>query len=178
MSDRLTKDDWIRHGLRTLTSEGAHALKVGAMATALNVSRGSFYWHFQDIADFRAQLLQSWQERTTDRVIRDLDAAKAGPDRLRHLMQRAFETRRGLDEAIRAWATHDADVAAAVASVDARRIAYIAKMLVATGVDSRRALPRATFMYWAYLGRTIVMDRRHASIAASAIDDISGLFET
>lgn len=178
MSDRLTKDDWIRHGLRTLTSEGAHALKVGAMATALKVSRGSFYWHFVDIADFRAQLLRSWQERTTDRVIRDLDAAMGEPGRLKHLMRGAFATRRDLDEAIRAWAVHDAAVAAAVAAVDARRIAYIAKMLVAAGVDRRLALPRATFMYWAYLGRTIVMDRRHASLPASAIDDIGALFET
>jgi hypothetical protein len=32
-------------------------------------------------------------------------------------------------------------------------------------------------MYWAYLGRAFVMDSRHASIPASALDDISGLFE-
>jgi len=31
------------------------------MATKLKVSRGSFYWHFRDIADFRAQLLRRWQ---------------------------------------------------------------------------------------------------------------------
>ena len=48
------------------------------MATALKVSRGSFYWHFRDIADFRSQILRSWQERTTDQVIRELEAAKAG----------------------------------------------------------------------------------------------------
>jgi AcrR family transcriptional regulator len=178
MNDRLTPSDWIRHGLRTLTSEGANGLKVGPMATALKVSRGSFYWHFRDIADFRTQLLRSWQERTTDRVIRELEAGKAAPDRLRHLMQRALDSRRGLDEAVRAWAAVDPDVAAAVASVDARRVAYIAKMLVAAGVDKGRALPRATFLYWAYLGRTIVMDRRHASIPAAAVDEIAALLES
>src|ERR1700724_2716783 len=64
MNERLTKDDWITHGLRTLANDGANALKVGPMATKLKVSRGSFYWHFSDIADFRAQLLRSWQERS------------------------------------------------------------------------------------------------------------------
>ena len=54
---------------------------------------------------------------------------------------------------------------------------YIAKMLVAAGVESRRALPRAAFMYWAYLGQTIVMDPRHSSHLGRAIDDISDLFE-
>jgi len=177
MSDRLTKSDWIEHGLRTLANGGANALKVGPMATKLKVSRGSFYWHFRDIADFRSQVLQSWQERMTDQVIRDLEAAKAEPDRLKHLMRRAFVTKRSLDRAIRSWAAEDKDVATIVASVDARRVAYIAKLLVAAGVESRRALPRAAFMYWAYLGQVIVMDPRHSSISALAMDDISDLFE-
>jgi AcrR family transcriptional regulator len=177
MNDRLTKSDWIDHGLRTLANDGPNALKVGPMATRLKVSRGSFYWHFPDIADFRSQILRSWQERMTDQVIQDLEAAKAEPDRLKHLMRRAFVGKRSLDRAIRSWAADDEDVATIVASVDARRIRYIAKLLVAAGVENRRALPRAAFMYWAYLGQAIVMDPRHASIPASAMDDISDLFE-
>ena len=177
MSDRLTKDDWLTHGLRTLAKDGANALKVGPMATKLRVSRGSFYWHFRDIADFRSQLLDSWRERSTDQVIRDLDARNAEPDRLKHLMKRAFAAKRDLDRAIRSWAAEDDDVAGIVASVDARRVAYIAKMLVATGVESPRASGRAAFLYWAYLGQPIVMDPRHSSIAASALDDIADLFE-
>ncbi len=69
MTERLSKSDWIAHGLRSLTKDGANALKVGPLAQALKVSRGSFYWHFRDIADFHAQLLQSWQESSTDQVI-------------------------------------------------------------------------------------------------------------
>jgi AcrR family transcriptional regulator len=178
MDDRLTKSDWIEHGLRTLASDGANALKVGPMATQLKVSRGSFYWHFSDIADFRAQVLQCWQERTTEQVIRDLEAAKAEPDRLKHLMRRAFVTKRSLERAIRSWAAEDKDVAATIAAVDTRRVSYIAKMLVAAGVGSGRALPRAAFMYWAYLGQPIVMNPRHASIPVAALDEISDLFET
>lgn len=177
MDERLTKDDWLAHGLRTLAQDGANALKVGPMAAALRVSRGSFYWHFRDIGDFREQLLQSWRERSTDRVIRDLDARKAEPDRLKHLMKRAFAEKRELDTAIRAWAAADESVAKVVAATDARRVAYITKMLVAAGVDSQRSRARAAFLYWAYLGQPVVMDARHASIGASALDDISDLFE-
>jgi AcrR family transcriptional regulator len=177
MDDRLTKSTWIEHGLRTLASDGANALKVGPMARRLKVSRGSFYWHFRDIADFRSQVLQFWQERTTEQVIRDLEAAKAQPNRLKHLMRRAFVTERSLERAIRSWAAEDKGVAATVATVDTRRVSYIAKMLVAAGVESRRALPRAAFIYWAYLGQPIVMDLRHTSVPASALDEISDLFE-
>ena len=177
MNDRLTKSDWINQGLRTLANDGANALKVGPMADKLKVSRGSFYWHFRDIADFRSQLLKSWQERSTDQVIRELEAEKEDPERLKHLMKRAFNVKRSLDRAIRSWAAEDEEVAAMVASVDAARVAYIAKMLVAAGVDSQRARARSVFMYWAYLGQTIVMDPRHSTITATAIDDISDLFE-
>lgn len=177
MTDRLTKSDWIRHGLQTLASDGANALKVGAMADGLKVSRGSFYWHFRDIAEFRAQCLQDWQEQATDRVIRDLEAQKDRPDRLKQLMRRAFSGKRRLDRAIRSWAAQDRAVAAIVASVDARRVAYIAKMLAAAGVDGHKAGRRAAFLYWAYLGQPMVMEPRHASITAAAMDDISELFE-
>ncbi len=177
MYDRLTKSDWIDHGLRTLAKDGPNALKVGPMATALNVSRGSFYWHFRDIGDFRSQILRSWQERMTDQIIRKI-ADKAGPERLRQLMRRAFVEQPHLDRAIRSWAAEDEAVAAVVASVDASRVAYIAKLLVAAGVGSRRALSRAAFMYWAYLGQALVLGPSHASVSASAIDDISDLFET
>ena len=176
MDDRLTKDDWIEHGLRTLASGGVNALKVGPMSTKLKVSRGSFYWHFRDIADFRSQILRSWQERMTDQVIQEI-AEKAEPDRLKQLMRRAFVVKRSLDRAIRSWAAEDKEVATIVASVDASRVAYIAKLLVAAGVESRRALTRAAFMYWAYLGQAIVMDPRHSSISGLAMDDISDLFE-
>ena len=116
-------------------------------------------------------------ERATEEVIRDLEAAKAEPDRLRRLMRRAFVAKRSLERAIRSWAAEDKDVAATVTTVDTLRVAYIAQMLVAAGVHRRRALPRAAFMYWAYLGQSIVMDPRHASISVSALDEISDLFE-
>jgi AcrR family transcriptional regulator len=177
MTERLSKSDWLEQGLRTLAAAGPNALKIGPMATALKVSRGSFYWHFRDIAAFRAELLQSWHERTTDQVIREM-SEKAEPDRLKHLLMRAFVARPGLDRAIRSWAAQDGKVAALVAAADAERIAYIARMLAAAGVESGLALNRAVFLYWAYLGRAVVMADGHATIAASAMDDIAGLFET
>src|SRR3990172_8924345 len=177
MDDRLTKSDWVAQGLRTLAAEGVNALKVGPMATKLHVSRGSFYWHFRHIADFRAQILRAWQERATERVIEELEAGQGEPDRLKHLMRRAFVGKRKLDRAVRAWAAEDAGVARIVAAVDARRITYVAKMLAAAGVESGRASSRAAFMYWAYLGQAVIMDPRHSSISASAMDDISDLFE-
>jgi AcrR family transcriptional regulator len=176
MTDRLSKADWIAHGLRVLARDGAKALKVGPLAEALKVSRGSFYWHFRDIADFQAQLLQHWQESATDQVIRSLDARKGDPRLMRELMQSAFTSGRRLDRAIRSWAAEDRAVAAIVASVDAKRVSRIAALLVEAGVAEEHAGHRAAFLYWAYLGQVAVMDRRYASLPSAALDRITGLF--
>ena len=174
--DRLTRSAWLDHGLRILARQGAAALKVGALAAGLNVSRGSFYWHFRDISDFRLQLLHRWQERTTDQVIEGIDTSIGGAARLTHLMKLAFNEDRSLDRSIRAMGSTDPEIGRMVASVDARRIAYMADLLIDSGVDAQRALPRAEFLYWAYIGQSAVMDPRHSAITERDIDDLSGLF--
>jgi AcrR family transcriptional regulator len=177
MTDRLSKSDWINHGLSTLTKEGAQALKVGPMAARLKVSRGSFYWHFRDIGAFRAELLEAWQDRLTDRVIRDLDARQGEPGLFRQLLHSAYGSGRTLDRAMRAWAASDRRVASVVAAVDARRVAGIAKLLVDAGVERASARHRAAFLYWAFLGQISVMEPRLATLPAAALDDIAALFE-
>lgn len=176
MTERLTKSDWIKHGLSTLAREGAGRLKAGPLAEGLKVSRGSFYWHFADLADFRAHLLAAWSERTTTRVIDEI-VDVPGPERLKYLLRRAFGAPNAIDRAMRAWATEDAQVAAAVAAVDDLRVEYIARYLTDAGVDPARTAARAAFLYWAYLGQAVVMDPRHATLSPDALDEIGELFE-
>ena len=174
--DRLTREQWIAHGLRTLAREGEGALKTGMLAEGLQVSRGSFYWHFESIADFRSQLLAVWRERATDDVIREIDSSIVGPARLTYLMKLAFDEDRSLDRAFRAWAANDLKAAKVVATVDARRVTYIAKLLRESGVESRKSMPRAEFIYWAYIGQSSVMNVTHGTITESDLHDLSGLF--
>ena len=176
VKDRLTITDWIKHGLRTLAGQGENALKVGALAAGLNVSRGSFYWHFKDIEDYRQALLLEWRQRAGDQVIRDIDTTTTGPERLTALMRRGFEEDRRLDRAIRSWATTDPSAASVVAAVDLQRVAYIAKLLGESGVNGKKAMPRAEFMYWAYIGQSAVMHRADIAMTEADVDDLSALF--
>lgn len=147
------------------------------MAAELEVSRGSFYWHFVDIRDFRSQLLQSWAEATTNRVRQELEADTDLPDRLRALVERALGSRLTLDRAIRAWATEDESVARIVADVDSCRLDYIEELLRGAGVPDRQSARRAAFLYWALLGRTFTMDPdRTASAARRTANELCQLF--
>lgn len=185
MSNRLTKAEWLAHGLQALATGGHRALSVASMAASLKVSRGSFYWHFKDVADFRAQLLQNWAERTTEQVIFHLESDRTGRSKLQVLLRGAFAVRSGHDTssnpwaaelAIRAWASEDATIAAAVRAVDDRRVSYMAARMGESGVPESLAQSRARFLYWAYLGRVLVAETDLSVLAEEAIDDIAMLF--
>lgn len=57
-------------GYTVLAEEGVRALKVERLCQQAGVTRGSFYWHFEDIDNYRAALVESWNkflERATAR---------------------------------------------------------------------------------------------------------------
>ena len=41
---------WIEEGLRALAAGGPDAVRIDPLAKALGVTRGGFYWHFEDRA--------------------------------------------------------------------------------------------------------------------------------
>jgi len=163
---RLDPDDWIRCGTRTLAAKGWTALRADALAKTLGVSRGSFYWHFADVAAFRRAVLERWRELALKNVIADIDPL--GPDRPAALVRRAFGTPPQLEVAVRAWATVDETARAVVRSVDAERVAYTRKMLIEEGVTPEVASVRANILNWACLGFALSPQKTHPTLDAVA----------
>src|ERR1700760_4278160 len=59
-SARLSADDWLQAGYTLLAEEGVRALKIERLCQQVGATRGSFYWHFEDIAGYRVALVASW----------------------------------------------------------------------------------------------------------------------
>ena len=153
MRERLSAEDWIDAGLRALASAGFTSLKAEVLAQKLNVSRGSFYWHFQDIGAYRTAVMRRWQEVSATAIIEQLEqTAAAGGDRLRLLLGLAFGTDPALEIGMRAWGASDPEARAVVKAVDAQRIDYLQAMLRDAGVGAKVARARAEVLNWAYLG--------------------------
>jgi AcrR family transcriptional regulator len=152
MSDQLSAQDWLDRGLKALAAQGAGALKAESLAKAMGVSRGSFYWHFADIATFRTAILAHWQEVSSERVIADLEKAAKHENPLLLLLRRTFSSRLRVEKAVRSWATFDAEVRTAVQAIDRRRMDYIEGRLKASGLLEDVAQARTQFLYWAFVG--------------------------
>ena len=103
MNDQLSARDWVDSGPQALASGGFTALKAEPLAKALGVSRGSFYWHFADIAAFHGAILARWHEVAAEQIIANVEAASKIEDPLALLLRRVFGERLVLERAVRTW---------------------------------------------------------------------------
>ena len=108
MIRQLGREDWIYAGLEALARNGPLALRVEAVARALGVSKGSFYWHFRDRNAWRDALLAFWEYRAFAALVRP-----GGPSRP--------PLPQGLDVALRDWGRQDVAVALCLQRVAVER---------------------------------------------------------
>ncbi len=155
----LTPDDWVKAAFRALSAGGSQALKVEAIAKALKVSKGSFYWHFRDASALKTAMLRHWQQAATHDVISDV--ADDGPDpqaQLKRLVAIATSERSApyggvqAEAAIRDWARYDREVAEAQAKVDATRREFLRQLFAKSGVPPQQCVAYANILYAALIG--------------------------
>lgn len=157
MESRLGRKAWLDAGLKVLAREGVDGVRITTLATALKVTKGSFYWHFRDRAEFLDALLDSWQASGTDAVMASVEAR--GGDartRLRLLFAKSLESDGRLFLAIRGWASSDRKAAALLEKVVRRRIAYVEQLFLEMGFDAPEAAARARFAFQALIGQYIL----------------------
>lgn len=125
---RTPRSSWIDEGLRALAAGGPDAVRIEALARALGVSKGGFYWHFEDRNALLDEMLDAWERVMVDEVIEHVEGEGGDArERLRRLFALASSAGDLLkvDLAIRDWARRDGAVAARLRGVDNRRMRYM-----------------------------------------------------
>jgi AcrR family transcriptional regulator len=154
----LQREDWLHAAWNMLVHQGVDSVRVEVLARDLHVSKGSFYWHFQNRAELLDLLLKHWEESS----IRLLDTARQAPtpaERLIRLFDLVLETvhannGRLPDPAIFLWSKHDPLAAASVQTVERRWLMYFTETLCDHGFEPEDAERRAEICYLAFLGYT------------------------
>ena len=156
----LTPERWIEAATEVLVDHGIENVRVDVLATELQVTRGSFYWHFRDREDLLRQVLQAWRDSATEQLTARLKQASGDPrTQLREVLSLPFRGRAAMraariELALRAWARHDAMARQAVDEADAQRIDYIAGLFESTGFARDEAGQRAFVLYSYLLGES------------------------
>jgi AcrR family transcriptional regulator len=151
---RTPRERWVDEGLRALAAGGPEAVRVEALARAIGVTKGGFYWHFDDRSALLVEMLDTWERMVIDEVIDKIEA-DGGDARAR--LHRLFSLAAGskslleVDLAIRDWARRDRAVADRLRGVDNRRMGYMRSLFGAfcddeDDVEARCLLAMALFI--------------------------------
>jgi AcrR family transcriptional regulator len=153
-ASRLAVEDWIQAGYAVLAEEGIKSLKIDRLCSRLGVTKGSFYWHFTDIASYRMALVDAWGA-SRDEERRHFGGPTETPprQRLSQMMTTLVDARHWtLERAMREWARTDEAVAASVRAADRRVLAAVRQAFLDYGFDSGEADLRAAATFAAGIG--------------------------
>ncbi|MEL6198043.1 MAG: TetR/AcrR family transcriptional regulator [Pseudomonadota bacterium] len=148
---QLGPDDWIIAALAALVARGVDGVQIAVLARDLGVTRGSFYWHFENREALLDACLKEWRARNSDVMIEALREAGTLEDGILALFaiwvdHTRFDPR--LDQAVRDWARHADDVRRIVAAEDDDRVRAIAAFFERMGYGSTDGFIRARILYF------------------------------
>ncbi len=146
-SKQLSKDAWLKHTLKTIGEVGVANIQIESLAKDLNVTKGSFYWHFKGRDALLNDALSYWYETATRIIGRAVNRSFSDPiDRLRYFFSLAFNQRYDVpggpvERALQEWARVSEAASKTTQRVDQERIRLIADAYIELGkseVDARR----------------------------------------
>lgn len=138
-------DDWVDAAYERFNAGGLGAVKVEAVARDLGTTKGSFYWHFTDRPALVRAVTERWEARETDRFIAAAEHPGGPPhERLARLFSEVAERNRVRDGEAALYREAEAEgVADIVRRVSERRVAYLAELIGALGIEAEEARRRA-----------------------------------
>ena len=172
---RTPRSSWIDEGLRALGRGGPEAVRIEPLARTLGVSKGGFYWHFEDRPALLEELLDTWERKMVDEVVEHVE--REGGDargRLRQLFSLASSSEaRSLmrtELAIRDWARHDKGVAARLRRVDNRRMDYMRALFAGFCSDEDDVEARCMLALSLFIGSRFIAAEHGARSRADVLE--------
>lgn len=158
--------------MAALAKGGPDAVRIEALAKELGVSKGGFYWHFEDRRALLGEALDAWERSGTEDVIAIVEAGPAdAKDKLRRLFELA-PSAKGLfavELALRDWSRRDRAVARRIRRVDNRRMEYLRSLFRQFCPDEDDVEARAVLAYSLFVGSYFVSARHGARTRGEAV---------
>lgn len=177
---QLDRDAWVHGAMDVLAEEGIAGLRVEVLAKRLSVTKGSFYWHFEDRRDLLLAVLHVWKEGRIRDIVKQTRAQPGKElEQIYHVIDvySAGRNRRGMmiELAVRDWARRDAETAAIVAEVDDSRLRCARELFLACGVPFEEASSRCMLLYAYVFGISLMVFDSFDSDVARVKRDIADL---
>ena len=141
-TSRLQRFDWLKAALEVFIAEGIDAVRITRLADELDVTRGSFYWHFTNRNDLINSLVAYWQHKNTSVIVEAVTAATSLSDGIFNFFDTCvdpgqFDPR--LDLAIREWARRSDQIRLEIDAADTTRVKAITDFFTRFGYPMPQA---------------------------------------
>ena len=168
---------WIEAGLGALADGGPDAVRIEPLAQKLGVSKGGFYWQFDDRGALLDGMLESWERAIVDEVIERVEGDGGDArEKLERLFAIAGREPLRTELAIRDWARHDTTVAARLRRVDNRRMDYMRSLFSEFCSDEEEVETRCLLAFSLWIGNHFIAaehgSRRRGEVVRQALDGL------
>jgi AcrR family transcriptional regulator len=160
---RTPRSSWIDEGLRALAAGGPDAVRIEPLAQALGVTKGGFYWHFDDRRALLEEMLDTWERVMVDEVIERVESEREGEGgdaraKLRRLFALAASSDEllAIDLAVRDWSRREQTVAERLRRVDNRRMDYMRSLFAAFCPDEEDVETRCMLAFSLWIGNHFI----------------------
>jgi len=175
---RTPRNAWVEAALQALATGGPEGVRVEALAARLGVSKGGFYWHFEDRAALLQEMLDSWEQRVVGDVIVRVESEPGEPRaKLQHLFELASTSSADLlpvELALRDWSRRDDKVAARLHRVDNQRMEYLRSLFRPICSDEDDVEARSILVFSLFIGSDFIAaehrGRSRSQVLQLAID--------
>jgi AcrR family transcriptional regulator len=135
----LSRQRWLELAIDSMSRECKSKFSLDSLLKAMPVSKGSFYWHFKNRADFLVALVEHWELSDTQSVVESLKAlpqSATAADKLWELMcivyEKSFDR---YDLLIRSLTLEFPELRQAVAAVDQKRYNTVRQLFAEMGFE-------------------------------------------
>ena len=149
----LTAEAWAAAALEAIAAGGVEAVAVEPLARQLGVTKGSFYWHFQNRDALLRAALELWERRETDDVLARIGPEEDPYERIVKVFKQANAGYRSGRLYLAIAAAEDKPlVREFVHRVSVKRMDYLYECYRALGFEPHAARQWATFAYATFMG--------------------------
>ena len=155
---RTPRSSWIDEGLKVLAEGGPDAVRIDSLAKALGVTRGGFYWHFDDRQALLDAMLETWERRSIDEVLERVESEGGdASDKVRRAGMLTFSPALlPVDLAVRDWARRDEAVGERLRRVDNGRMAYLRRLIGELSADEGDVEARSLLAFSLAIGNHFI----------------------
>ncbi len=153
LSSALTAETWCYAALKQIATSGTVGISVEGLARELGVTKGSFYWHFENRQALLTAALSLWADTATSGIVTELSTIADPVERLRAILENSFlDHENAPTDTALAVSTADQAEADVVRGVTEVRLAFLQEIFIELGKTPSVAKARAHIAYTTYIG--------------------------